>query len=544
LPCASQAAYDASESDEDDWDPFCLDGTRSNVLQQIQAWLFDNGKPHIFWLSGWAGTGKTTIARTVADRHKKCLGAIFFFSRGKEHVSHSGEFFTTIAVQLAEKFPDLLEDSIYKAASNNRDVASKTQKEQWRLLISGPLSKLEAGSTQEPLLLVIDALDECDNELKVKQILDILLGAATVGASRLRVFLTSRPDPPIMTKFQRNLGILHEELVLQKEPPETVKRDISAYFTSRLDWIQNQHSNDLEPGWPGQAHVDHLVSQARGLFIYAATTCRFIRELIEDYPADDVLALVLPSGDSERALSSESTTMTIHESPTRELDMMYTQILEHQHKHVRNESNKGQLSAVSRQILGAIVTLFNPLPLSALAELVALKSEFVRKQLNHLRSILDVPRQQEKPIELSHPSFRDFLLNRDKCSNSNFWVEEKDIHKCLAENCIRLMSKTFKKDIYQIHTPGSPATSVESTRIQQYPPLEVQYACLYWIQHLQKSSTQLRDNDKVHQFLQEHLLHWLETLGWMGKTSKGILAILLLEAQISVSFLYDISSKS
>jgi hypothetical protein len=123
-----------------------------------------------------------------------------------------------------------------------------------------------------------------------------------------------------------------------------------------------------------------------------------IRDLIEDYPADDVLAHVLPSGDSERALSSESTIMAIHEPPTWELDMRYAQILEHQHKHIRNRSDKEQLSAASRQILGAIVTLFNPLPLSALAELVvlkpelgdelvALKPEFVRKQLNHLRSI-------------------------------------------------------------------------------------------------------------------------------------------------------------
>jgi hypothetical protein len=32
------------------------------------------------------------------------------------------------------------------------------------------------------------------------------------------------------------------------------------------------------------------------------------------------------------------------------------------------------------------------------------------------------------------------------------------------------------------------------------------------------------------------LLHWLEALGWMKKTSEGILAIFSLEAQIPVSF--------
>jgi hypothetical protein len=85
---------------------------------------------------------------------------------------------------------------------------------------------------------------------------------------------------------------------------------------------------------------------------------------------------------------------------------------------------------------------------------------------------------------------------------------------------------------------------VESSRIEQFLPPEVRYACLYWIQHLQKSGAQLHENDYVHQFLQKHLLHWLEALGWIRKISEGILAILLLEAQISVSLLYDISSES
>jgi hypothetical protein len=45
------------------------------------------------------------------------------------------------------------------------------------------------------------------------------------------------------------------------------------------------------------------------------------------------------------------------------------------------------------------------------------------------------------------------------------------------------------------------------------------------IQHLEKSGAQLHDNDQVHRFLQVHLLHWLEALSWIGKTSEGILAI-------------------
>jgi hypothetical protein len=68
------------------------------------------------------------------------------------------------------------------------------------------------------------------------------------------------------------------------------------------------------------------------------------------------------------------------------------------------------------------------------------------------------------------------------------------------------MSQTLKKDIYKMHTPGSQTSQVESDHLQKYLPPEVQYACLYWIQHLQKGDAQVCDGEEAHQFLQAHLL--------------------------------------
>jgi hypothetical protein len=102
------------------------------------------------------------------------------------------------------------------------------------------------------------------------------------------------------------------------------------------------------------------------------------------------------------------------------------------------------------------------------------------------------------------------------------------------------MSNSLKQDVCVQEAPGTLMVDVESSRIEQCLPLEIRYACLYWIQHLQKSDAQLCDNDQVHQFLQVHLLHWLEALGWIGNASEGILAILSLEAQIEVSLPYNI----
>jgi hypothetical protein len=51
-----------------------------------------------------AGTGKSTIARTVARRYydEQRLAASFFFSCGGGDIGHAGKLMTSIAVQLAE----------------------------------------------------------------------------------------------------------------------------------------------------------------------------------------------------------------------------------------------------------------------------------------------------------------------------------------------------------------------------------------------------------------------------------------------------------
>jgi hypothetical protein len=97
------------------------------------------------------------------------------------------------------------------------------------------------------------------------------------------------------------------------------------------------------------------------------------------------------------------------------------------------------------------------------------------------------------------------------------------------------MSIYLKQDICGLDVPGSLVSEVESSLVEQCLPPEVQYACLYWVQHVQKGGVLLNDNARVHQFLQTHFLHWLETLSWMQRMSEGILAIASLELIACVS---------
>src|SRR5277367_638703 len=139
LPHAPQAAFNSSDKQHD---PLCLQNTRVDILKEIRAWADRQDERSIFWLNGLAGTGKSTIARTIAREYYggKRLGASFFFSRGGGDVSHAGKFFTTIAVQLADKSPSL-KRYICEAIAEHSDIGSQALRDQWHQLILEPLSK-------------------------------------------------------------------------------------------------------------------------------------------------------------------------------------------------------------------------------------------------------------------------------------------------------------------------------------------------------------------------------------------------------------------
>jgi hypothetical protein len=72
-------------------------------------------------------------------------------------------------------------------------------------------------------------------------------------------------------------------LILHDVPQIIVNADILTYFRDQFANI-SKDSEYLDEGWPGDTIVNSLVQNADGLFIYAATVCRFIKAYMEDWP--------------------------------------------------------------------------------------------------------------------------------------------------------------------------------------------------------------------------------------------------------------------
>ena len=252
-----------------------------------------------------------------------------------------------------------------------------------------------------------------------------------------------------------------------------------------------------------------------------ATACRFIRE--GKRFAKKRLTLILEGGSS------------VVTEPEKCLNEIYLTVLEHSICPNYTDEEKEELCGTLRHILGVIVVLLSPLSAYSLSKLLDVTKQDVDQTLDDLHAILDIPEDHTCSLSLHHPSFRDFLLDKDRCTDSLFWVDEKKANGALANSCLELMSKELGSNICSLHSPGALAAEVQRDTIHQCLPGEVWYACLYWVQHIQKSETQLQDNGQVHVFLKEHLLHWLEALSLMGKTPESVLAISSLESYIQVS---------
>ena len=153
-------------------------------------------------------------------------------------------------------------------------------------------------------------------------------------------------------------------------------------------------------------------------------------------------------------------------TPENHLNEIYLTVLENSIHQNYTEQEKQDLYSILREILGSIVSLSFPLSAESLATLLYIPKQDADQTLEDLNYVIDVPEDQTYLLRLHQPSFRDFLLNKNRCSDLYFWVDKRQAHRTLADDCIRLMSNSLKRDVCGQEAPGTLVADVESNRIE------------------------------------------------------------------------------
>lgn len=511
LPAVQEAAADSFANQHEDE---CLPGTRTSLLNEIGEWAVSPHGKCIFWLSGMAGTGKSTISRTVAKMFKetKNFGAGYFFKRGEEDQGNAKKFFPTLIRQLMLRISELrsgVQDTIH----NDPDIASKSLREQFEKLLLQPLLNLDQlGRQPQAIVIVIDALDECEYDQDVRSIIRLLPLLQKVKAVRLRIFLTSRPELPISLGFLEIANHEYQDLALHKIPEEMTKHDIYLFLQDRFAKIK--HERNISQDWPSDNVIQELVTMSVPLFISAATICRYI----ENSKLEPKLRLAELLTDQAKYVSRMDKTYL----------PILTRLLDDQKS---DESEQQQLLQEFHNIVGVIILLAVPLSINTLSLFLGIGADQISNRLDSFRSVLSISGDRDQPVRILHLSFRDFLVQ----SRNKFRVDEPKKHKDIAKSCLKTMRSRLQKDICNLGSPGTHRTDIDSQHIRQHLPLELQYSCRYWIHHLERSHDLSSEIEEVRLFFQKHFLHWVEVMSLLGLVSEVVGMLNLLHTVIPVS---------
>ncbi|KIM85063.1 hypothetical protein PILCRDRAFT_817902, partial [Piloderma croceum F 1598] len=453
MPYAKGARFDPDKG--------CLPGTREAIIDEITQWINSpdgDNVSQIFFLSGVAGSGKSAIAHTIAhlfDRQMR-LGSSYCFDRVDQVNHRPSNLLSTISLNIADL------DQNWKMCLCNIIKGNLT--EQFNKFILEPARAL---TTVGPIVIVIDAMDESAEEVSRKPLLDVLAKGILDLPSNFRFLITVHPERDIVNAFSGNQHIFYKHMnTIDKASNHA---DIALFIESQLSGVYS-----LESEWPNKHWCRMLIESSDGLFQWASTACRAIKETKGGLRPTERLSRFVSSG--------------------RGLDALYIEVL-----HQVFDAEDDIVMSRFRSVMGAILVTRIPLCMSTHSELSV--------------------NQPHIPIRALHASFFDFLT--DPSHSKSYYVDPSYHHRTLTLSSLRIMKSGLRFNICGLKTSHIQNTDVPglNTRVEKAIAQHLSYACIFWADHLIVTGYDAEILNEIINFFQCQLLYWLECLSLMKRVN-------------------------
>ncbi|KXN87527.1 Vegetative incompatibility protein HET-E-1 [Leucoagaricus sp. SymC.cos] len=453
----------------------CFPGTRRELLDEIINWANNVGGdvPRVFWLHGTAGSGKSSIAHTIANYFRQ--------------LERLGSIFTTIARDLANR--DLqLEGQLSAAVRHDTSLQNTSDiLQQWEKLIVGPAKALSEGMVG-PIVIVIDALDESGDTDSRRHLLRIIAGKTgnpethiAYLPSHIRILLTSRPLDDIHHTFNDVAHI--QQKSMDSLPQESTERDILHFVSDQLFGVAIERQSR-----------EALARTSGGLFEWTRLACAYVRG---DNGADVGL---LPNERLEAIMTREKAE--------------HVPLLDDMYKFTLNKS-------VMAQILGTM----EPLSIDSLQTMRShfvdgekISADIIRAVMAPMGTLLrGTTDNSSATIRPLHSSFRDFLTDADR--SGEFFIDVLLIHNNLATACLGVMKVELRFDMCEFPSSYLHNSEVDDLeeRVAKSISQALGYSCRFWTSHLPLVPFNSRLAGAVREFFNEkRLLYWFEALSLFG----------------------------
>lgn len=490
----------------------CLPGTRKDVLRQIYSWAKDTSQPNILWINGSPGSGKSAIAGSSAsglrDRKHKVL--IHHFKRGDPVLSDPAVLWRTIAFGLSCHDAILQKDIYDTLKGPHKDLDLADIRVHFKALVEELLRRhFDLFSSKFPLVVIVDALDECDvHSHAQRRSLMHTLKLWSHLPKKFKLVVTSRDVSDVrksLASSSHQIGLLTGDLV-----DSQTSKDIEFFLKEEFKYIAEDY-HTLKRSWPEATKIKQLAQKAAGLFIWAETIIKFIGQ-----------------GDPEKqlALVSKGTTLDLV-SP---IDELYYTILE---SHFENDAACSSLKIVA----GAICLAQAPFSRESLGKILqghesSTSIDFV---LQRLQSVLFT---HNNTLRVSHQSFSEFLLHEER--SKEFAIDKGQQNYIMVLQCLKIMHKKLKFNICRLKSSHIPNIQVEglSKQIKKEITPDLVYACQFWWIHFQQleEPTDKTVTKAIKEFLNVHLLHWLEVLSLIKEVPIAVRALITVADQYKVIY--------
>ncbi|KAJ7186202.1 hypothetical protein GGX14DRAFT_581209 [Mycena pura] len=457
--------------------PLCLPGTRGEILNDITAWAtVPSDAGNVLWLSGVAGSGKSTVSTTIAEslRGVERLGAFLFFDRNDRARSHPDAVIRTLAYWLALSNPHIA-SAVSAAIRQDSAVVNAPLPTQFQCLLLGPLKAAEE-HIQGPLIVILDALDECgDNDSRLP-LLRLLSEELPQLPSFLRVFITSRRDSDITECF----GTTFAQRFL--ETGSSSSNDVEAFIRHELTLISGLPS-------PEEMQIQALLNLSGGLFIWASTAMKYLRT----YRPKERLRILLAQ-DSTRGFN---------------LDSLYSVALGDSAPWKTEDFAQDARSVLICVVLGRV-----PMTDTTIDAILSLEEGTSADILTRLGCVIQwSPGNEARTL---HASFADYLLNAKRCAAEPWSIDTETGHQLLATRCLEILNSQLKFNICSLE--DSHLSNAEVPDIDDLVALNVsthlKYASCSWYKHVENSlgDTTTTVLNLMRIFSNHQFLYWLEVL--------------------------------
>ncbi|KAJ2918968.1 hypothetical protein MD484_g1452, partial [Candolleomyces efflorescens] len=430
-------------------------GTRPGLVTNVNGWT--RGKishvlePHVRWMYGYVGSGKSSISQEVCDtceREDRPVISFFFFRNAGDR-SRIWRLATTLASQMAVAVPEAgpfiraaVESNPALLAPNEGGISLRARMQQlvyatFKAAVQGergaddqvpntdaPLSPVNRALSQSPLLIVLDGLDECENKDEIQELISgMLLFFKENPLIPLRVFITSRVEEHIQS--QLNVPSVRLDNLVDYCSDDDIDTFLRLLFEDGCKRSAVIRSYVQQHGeWPTPSDRRKLVEHIGGSFIFGSTLFKFIMGTNTEGDAGTSMEAGAGMTPMDRL------PLALKMNPG--LDGLYAQILA-----------RSQHLPHFGKIISTIALLQAPLSTSGIAEILGINTYEVVNVLVNVQTIIQVPGTDDIPVTLCHTSLRDFLTTQ---SRSHEFFAHPSNHVLLHRRCIECKLKHLRQD--------------------------------------------------------------------------------------------------